>query len=142
MKKISFILFLFCFLASAQHHSKLVVEVNDATKVLTVFQEITFNNTTNDTLNNIVLNDWNNAYSSKNTPMAKRFSDEFERSFLLSKEKEQGKTSGITIQDQNKSFLTWERNEKSPDVIQIKLKEKLLPNQKIKLSLSYTVKIQ
>ena len=141
MKKISFILFLFCFLASAQHHSKLVVEVNDATKVLTVFQEITFNNTTNDTLTNIVLNDWNNAYSSKNTPMAKRFSDEFERSFLLSKEKEQGKTSGITIQDQNKSFLTWERNEKSPDVIQIKLKEKLLPNQKIKLSLSYTVKI-
>ena len=141
MKKLSFILFLFSLLASAQHHSKLVVEVNNETKVLTVLQELTFNNTTNDTLSNIVLNDWNNAYSTKNTPMAKRFSDEFERSFLLSKEKEQGKTSNITIIDQNKSFLTWERDENHPDVIQIRLREKLLPNQKTTLTLTYFVKI-
>ena len=141
MKKISFILFLFSILASAQHHSKLVVEVNNETKVLTVIQELTFNNTTNDTLSNIVLNDWNNAYSTKNTPMAKRFSDEFERSFLLSKEKEQGKTNNITIIDQNKSFLTWERDENHPDVIQIRLREKLLPNQKTTLTLTYFVKI-
>jgi len=134
-------LFLFSLLASAQHHSKLVVEVNNETKVLTVLQELTFNNTTNDTLSNIVLNDWNNAYSTKNTPMAKRFSDEFERSFLLSKEKEQGKTSNITIIDQNKSFLTWERDENHPDVIQIRLREKLLPNQKTTLTLTYFVKI-
>lgn len=134
-------MFLFSLLASAQHHSKLVVEVNNETKVLTVLQELTFNNTTNDTLSNIVLNDWNNAYSTKNTPMAKRFSDEFERSFLLSKEKEQGKTSNITIIDQNKSFLTWERDENHPDVIQIRLREKLLPNQKTTLTLTYFVKI-
>jgi len=141
LKKISFILFLLSYIATAQHHSKMVVEVNSETKVLTVFQELTFNNSTNDTLTNVVLNDWNNAYANKNTPLAKRFSDEFERSFLLSKEKEQGKTSNITIIDQNQSLLTWERDENHPDVIQIRLREKLVPNQKITLTVTYSVKI-
>ena len=114
----------------AQHHSKLTVEVNDDTKTLTVIQELTFFNQTNDTLNHIVLNDWMNGYTSKNTPMAARFSDEFERSFHLAKEKERGRTSNINIIDETKVLLTWERDENFPDVIQIRLKEKLLPNQK------------
>jgi hypothetical protein len=37
--------------------------------------------------------------------------------------------------------LSWERTEKKPDLIEIKLKEKLLPNQKITLFLSYLTKI-
>jgi hypothetical protein len=125
----------------AQHHSKLTVEVNDDTKTLIVIQELTFFNQTNDTLNHIVLNDWMNGYTSKNTPMAARFSDEFERSFHLAKEKERGRTSNITIIDSNKSFLTWERDENHPDVIQIRLRDNLLPNQKITLTLTYFVKI-
>jgi hypothetical protein len=36
-----------------------------------------------DTFSTIVLNDWNNAYANVNTPLAKRFSDEFYRGFHL-----------------------------------------------------------
>jgi len=61
----------------AQHQSKMIVELVPTTHTLRVQQEITFNNQTNDSLNSIILNDWNNAYSDKNTPLAKRFSDEF-----------------------------------------------------------------
>ena len=110
-------------------------------KVLTVTQELTFFNQTNDTLTNIVLNDWINGYTSKNTPLAARFSDEFERSFHLAKEKERGRTSDISIIDENKTLLTWERDKNYPDVIQIRLREKLLPNQKAGFTLTYFVKI-
>ncbi|MGL2963344.1 aminopeptidase [Flavobacterium sp. RSB2_4_14] len=141
MKKLTYIVFLFSFISFAQHHSKMIVEVDEEKKVLTVLQELTFNNQTNDTLSFIVLNDWNNAYTDKNTPLAKRFSDEFERSFHLAKERERGRTSNITILDQNKTFLTWERDEYYPDVIQIRLREKLLPHQKATYTLTYLVKI-
>ena len=106
----------------AQHHSKLVVEVNVEEKVLTIIQELTYYNQSNDTLTNIVLNDWTNAYSDKKTPLAMRFSDEFERSFHLAPEKDRGRTQNITIIDQNKAFLTWERDNNYPDVIQVRLR--------------------
>ncbi|MCF6133017.1 aminopeptidase [Flavobacterium sp. WG47] len=119
----------------------MVVNVDLEQKVLKVQQELTYFNQTNDTLTQIVLNDWMNGYSSKNTAMAARFSDEFERSFHLAKEKERGRTSAISVNDQTNTALTWERDSNIPDVILIQLKEKLLPNQKIKISLNYTVKI-
>ncbi len=119
----------------------MVVEVNSETKILNVVQELTFHNQSNDTLGFVVLNDWNNAYSNKNTPLAKRFSDEFERSFHLAQDKERGKTNNITVIDQNMSMLTWERDENYPDVIQIRLREKLLPHQKAIFNLTYSIKI-
>jgi len=125
----------------AQHHSKMIVNVENEKKELTVNQELTFFNQTNDTLTNIVLNDWMNGYTSKNTPLAARFSDEFERGFHLAKEKERGRTSNINILNENNTLLSWERDKNYPDVIQIRLKDKLLPNQKTILMLSYNVKI-
>ncbi|MBF6641005.1 aminopeptidase [Flavobacterium sp. J49] len=119
----------------------MVVEVNSETNVLNVIQELTFNNQSNDTLSFIVLNDWNHAYSSKTSPLAKSFSDEFDRSFHLAPNKDLGKTDNITVIDQNQSMLTWERDEKYPDVIQIRLREKLLPNQKATFKLTYFVKV-
>ena len=124
-----------------QHHSKMTVEINVENKTLNVFQELTFYNQTTDTLTSIVLNDWNNAYSSKNSLLAKRFSDEFIRNFHLSNEKEKGCTKNITVFDENKSFLIWNREDESPDLIELKLNTKLVPNQKIKLYMTYTVKI-
>ncbi len=131
----------FSSVALAQHHTKMVVEVNSETKILHVIQELTFHNQSNDTLSFIVLNDWNNAYRDKNTPLAERFSDEFVRNFHLAQDKERGQTDNITIIDANQSMLTWERDDKYPDLIQIRLREKLLPNQKATLKLTYFVKI-
>ncbi|WP_349680454.1 aminopeptidase [Flavobacterium sp. UBA7682] len=141
MKKLIYIVYFFCGVAFAQHHTKMVVEVNSETKILNVIQELTFHNQSNDTLSFIVLNDWNNAYRDKNTPLAGRFSDEFERSFHLAQDKERGQTDNITIIDQNLSILTWERDENYPDVVQIRLREKLLPNQKATFKLTYFVKV-
>lgn len=117
------------------------VELLPEKKVLTVHQEIVFENSSKDSLGSIILNDWNNAFSTKNTPLAKRFSDEFIRSFHLAKPDERGSTSNITLLDENKSFLDWCRPERHPDLIAVSLKKKLAPGQKIKFTITYQVKI-
>lgn len=125
----------------AQHHSKIVAEYDENEKRVNVVQELTFFNQTNDTLNSIVLNDWMNAYGDKNSDIGKRFADEFERAFHLAKEKDRGRTENITIITTENSFLNWKRDENSADVIEIQLKEKLSPGEKIKLHLTFSVKI-
>ena len=117
------------------------VVLNSEKKTLQIQQELTYFNESNDTLTRIVLNDWNNAFSNKNTPLAKRFSDEFYRGFHLAKEEERGSTNDLCINDANQQPVLWERTKKNPDYIVVQLKEKLLPNQKISFTLSYSTKI-
>ena len=125
----------------AQHHSKMIVELNSEKKTVLVNQQLTFFNETNDTLKTIVLNDWNNAYSNKNTPLAKRFSDEFYRGFHLAKEQERGSTTDLVISNIKNKILLWQRPEKNPDYIILQLQEQLLPQQKLIVNLSYESKI-
>jgi hypothetical protein len=125
----------------AQHHSKIVAEYDEKDKKINVVQELTFFNQTNETLDYIVLNDWMNGYSDKNSDIGKRFADEFERAFHLAKEKDRGRTENITIINDENSFLSWKRDENTADIIQIQLKQKLVPNEKLKLRLTYSVKI-
>ena len=117
------------------------VAVNFELKTLNVKQDITFYNTSNDSLDVIVLNDWNNAYSTKKTPLAKRFSDEFYKGFHLAREEERGNTTILNVSDDENASIQWERTEQNPDFITLKLNQKLLPNQKIELHLNYVVKI-
>lgn len=139
------ILFFFVLFSSikqfAQHHSKMEVAVNFELKTLNVKQNITFYNTSNDTIDSIVLNDWNNAFSNKNTPLAKRFSDEFYRGFHLANAAERGNTTILNLLDSDDMALEWERTEKNPDFIVIKLKQRLMPNEKVDLHINYIVKI-
>lgn len=119
----------------------MAVAVNLELKTLNIRQEITFNNVSNDTLISVVLNDWNNSFSDKNTPLAKRFSDEFYRGFHLAKPEERGNTTIISLADTQDGALAWERSVKNPDFIVVKLNQKLAPNETIVLHLTYIVKI-
>ena len=125
----------------AQHQSKMIVELVPATHTLRIQQEITFTNQSNDTLSSIVLNDWNHAYSDKNTPLAQRFSDEFYRGFHLARDYERGGTSNLTILNFEKLFLSWNRTTENPDLITVDLRDKLMPNQSVTLYLTYFSKI-
>jgi hypothetical protein len=117
------------------------VAVNFELKTLNVKQNITFYNASNDSIDSIVLNDWNNAFSNKNTPLAKRFSDEFYRGFHLANAEERGNTTILNLLDSDDEALEWERTDKNPDFIVIKLKQKLLPHEKIDLHINYIVKV-
>jgi hypothetical protein len=141
VKLFNYILLLFAFVANAQHQSKLVVEINHEKNILTINQELTYYNQSKDTLSSIVLNDWNNAYSDKNTPLGARFSDEFVRSFHLASDKERGHTSINAILDDAKSELNWKRPNGFPDLVEIELKNKVAPGEKARFVISYQVKL-
>ncbi|MEL1240703.1 gluzincin family metallopeptidase [Flavobacterium flavipallidum] len=125
----------------AQHHNTLFVDVDAETHVLHIKQEIEYFNTSTDSIAVIVLNDWNNAYSNTQTPLALRFSDEFYRGFHLAKDAERGKTSNISIFNKEHLFYSWNRTKLNPDIITVNLPNKLAPNEKTVLRLNYDVKI-
>jgi hypothetical protein len=117
------------------------VRINVEEKTLLVNQVLTYNNTSNDTLKYIILNDWNNAFSSKSSALAKRFSDEFIRSFHLATEKERGFTDVKNIIDSNFNPLPWSRPDGKIDLIEIELTQPLLPCSKQSFTFVYSVKI-
>jgi len=105
-----------------------------------ISQTIQYHNTTNTTLYSIFLNDWNNSYSTKKTPLAKRLAEEYKRDFHFVKNKERGYTVITSIQQDNES-AKFERLEKHPDVIKVKLNSPLLANQTYTLDLNYIVQL-
>jgi hypothetical protein len=141
--KFSFFIFLLLNVSFVfgQHRNSIIVDVDMGNKMLSVEQEITFFNTSKDTLNDYILNDWNHAYSNKNTPLAKRFSDEFIRSFHLAKENERGITTIISITDQNNEALEFSRLENQIDLVDVHLANPIYPNQQIKIKIHYKVQI-
>nr|WP_290847182.1 aminopeptidase [Flavobacterium sp.] len=124
-----------------QHHSRVVATLDDEKKEIVVYQELTIYNQTSDTLTTIVLNDWNHAYSNKSTPLAKRFSDEFVRSFHLAKTFDRGSTQNLSIATLDNQTLQFFRPEKHPDLVEIYLREKLAPGDKTVVKLNYVSKI-
>jgi hypothetical protein len=106
-----------------------------------ITQSITYRNSTNDTLTSIYLNDWNNSYSTKNTPLANRFSEEYIDKFHFAKNEERGYTIVTTINNINNDLLNYERMEQHPDVIKVTLANALKPGKSYQLKLNYTIQL-
>ncbi|MFT3796094.1 MAG: aminopeptidase [Flavobacterium sp.] len=117
----------------------MVVSVDTESHTLTVSQQLTYVNKSAKTLNTIVLNDWNNAYSDRNSLLGERFSDEFVRSFHLAKAKERGNTNSVVVTDAQNSALNWTRPKL--DLVEVTLNQPLAPQQQIVLNLNYVVKL-
>lgn len=117
------------------------VYLDKESKILTVNQEVIYFNESNDTLNSIIFNDWNNAYSNKNSLLGKRFSDEFIRNFHIANDEDRGKTTILKASNENDVNLVTSRLINNIDLLQVDLENKLLPNQKIKIYLNYNIKI-
>ncbi len=142
IKKYSFfIAFFIASLTSAQHSSKMNVVVDAENKILHVKQYLTYNNISNDTLSEIILNDWNHAFSSKNSLLALHFSDEFIRAFHLAKEIDRGYTKIQSIIDAHQNSIRWERQNKRIDLLKVILNSPILPCKSETLFLEYSVKI-
>ena len=84
-------------------------------------QKIIFHNNSENKLNHLILYDWNNAYSSNDTPLSKKLYEEYNLALIKSDKKERGFTiiNKITTSFSN---LSWERTTENPDLIKIFLK--------------------
>ena len=124
----------------SQHKNSITATVYYDTQTIAVQQQIVYYNQSSQSLTQIVLNDWNNAYSAKTTPLAKRFTDEFIKAFHLAKDNERGFTT-IQSLTSDGSALNWNRPDKHPDLVSIALKTPILPGRSVTLNINYSVKI-
>lgn len=143
MKKLSFFLIFFIFSGwlSAQNTIQVNARLMDSIHTIEIDQEITFVNTEESELESIYLNDWNNAFSSKTSALAKRFAEDFARRFHFAKDRERGYTNIKNIEDKSGSPLDWERPDGIVDLVQIQLEKPLAPGDSINLHLNYHIKI-
>ena len=123
-----------------QHVNTVTANLNGETKEIDIQQEFTYKNTSQKTLNSLYFNDWANAYSNKNTGLAKRFAQQFKKSLHLAKDSERGFTTIMSAVDDEYRGLHWSHTAEQ-DIIKIKLNKPLAPNQTAKLFITYTVKV-
>ncbi|PYE82007.1 hypothetical protein DFQ11_102587 [Winogradskyella epiphytica] len=145
MNNYQFIAVLFLFFSCsivAQNRMEIKANIQVETKTISVEQSIIYKNTTSDTLKTIYLNDWNNSYSTKTTPLAKRFEEEFSTKFHLAKSEERGFTVVTSMKDNITNIpLEFERLKEHPDVLKVKLDLPLLPNESYTISLNFLLMI-
>ena len=123
-----------------QQETKILVALDPISGVLNVVQTIQFTNQSSKPLDTIVLNDWNNAYSEKFSPLGIRFSDEFVRRFHMATDGERGKTT-ISSLKINDTEIEWNRVKNQVDLIEIPLSKQLNKDQTIVLEIKYVLKI-
>jgi len=139
---ISCLLLLFSWIGLAQNHQiKAKVLLDSPKALLHIEQEILYYNDSDEHLNHIILNDWNHAFSSKSSALAKRFSDEFVRSFHFAKEKELGQTSILSLTDLNNQAISYSRLPDQIDLIKVQLYSALAPKQSFTFKIKYTIKL-
>lgn len=105
-----------------------------------ITQTIRYQNTTNDTLTTIYLNDWNNSFSTKRTPLAKRIAEEYSTKFHFATDDMRGFTNISSIKDENGTELNYARLKPHPDVVEVQLLEPLLPNAFYQIDLDYSLR--
>ena len=135
---------LICFLCQSLAFGQNKIEVKAKFDIekreIAIIQSITYTNTTQDTLSTIYLNDWNNSYATKTTPLAIRIADEYINDFHLAKNEERG-YSVITSIKQHNAEVPHEQLLNQIDVIKVDLNVPVLPGQSYTLDLNYLVKI-
>ena len=140
MTKLKILLFfIFTMVSFAQNEIKINAKLIENGKKIEVYQEINLKNTSTSVLTEIALNDWNNAFSSKKSALASKFSDEFNRSFHLSKKADRGETQISEITNDFSNPLLFYRNENQVDILKVKLEKPLQIGESTTLKIKYQV---
>ena len=127
-------------LSFAQHLNTITANLDGTTKTIKVQQRFTYVNNSGVGLEQLYFLDWNHAYSSNTTPLAKKFGQDFNRSLHLAKDKEYSATEITSIVDNRYVGLNWERTPKQ-DIVKIGLNTTLKPKDSIELFLTYSLKL-
>ncbi len=125
---------------SAQYEISIDAELKPETKSIQISQQIVFENSSNIAWQEVYLNDWGNSFSSKTTPLAKRFAENYNSSFHFEKKEDRGKTDLHSITDNANNPIVWDRD-KVADIIKIIPKTPIMPGEKFTVNLMYTVKL-
>jgi hypothetical protein len=139
INKLSYLLLflLSCQQLVGQNKIDIKADFNIKEKTITISQVISYKNTSKDTLNTIYLSDWNNSFSTKSTPLANRFTEEFNTDFHFAKNEDRGYTVITSLKDEQNNSLSFNRLEEQLDIVSVTLEQPLLPGSSYNLKLSY-----
>ncbi len=145
MKKYIFLVLLSSILCLNNSYSQtnsttILAVLNTQTNELKIQQKINFYNKSDSTLNAIYFHNWANSYKDKTTPLAKRFIENYSKTFHFASEKHRGNSQIISF-SVNYDLVTWEITAQNPDILKIKLKQSLKPKESLKIIATYTIKI-
>ena len=132
--------FFFSIAAIGQHKIDINASLDASKQLLSIEQKITYVNTSATSLKEIYLNDWANSFSSKTSPLAKRFAENYASSFHFEKSEDRGRTIIQEISDSSRKLLNWERGEEV-DILKIMLDKELSPGESFSFKLKYLVKV-
>src|SRR5690606_1069755 len=118
-------------LCIAQHFNTVKATLSEEKKEIGIQQEFQYFNNSKDTLNVLYFNAWTNAYSDKNTALAKRFAEEFKKGLHLAKEDERGHVKIISAVDYDHQGLDWNYTPER-DILEITLNDPLPPTPPLK----------
>jgi len=135
-----FALFLVYGIANAQHTNTISAILDGETKEIKIQQQFVYKNSSSNALETLFFNDWANAYSDKNTALAKTFAEQFKKNLHLAKQSERGYTNIKTIVDELHQGITWKRIS-GKDIIKLSLNKPVLPNETVKIFFTYVVKL-
>ena len=107
---------------------------------LLIQQEIVFYNRSDVTLDSIFLLNWANAYKDRNTPLAQRLLEDYNKNFYFSKKSDRG-YSRVNQLLCDKERVEFGEVEKKQDLIWLKLNEPLKPGESVVLNMTYEVKV-
>jgi len=142
MRKCFSLLFLFFIsnVLSQENEYFIDAKFNADNRTIEIYQTIDFTNTTSNNLNYIILNDWAHSYSNPSTPLGKRLSEDFTLNFQRSTKNQRGLTTISSVQSKS-TILSYNRLEDNVDLIKVNLANVLKPNEKIKITIDYKIKI-
>jgi len=124
----------------AQHDITIDAKLNAESGIISITQKIVYKNHATVPLQEIYLNDWANSFSSKTTPLAKRFSEDYEANFHFEKNENRGHSIIHSISNEHSIPLTWERGEEV-DIVKVKLDRTLEPGENFRLQLQFDIKL-
>ncbi|MDT0649580.1 metalloprotease [Autumnicola edwardsiae] len=124
-----------------QHAISIEASLDKEVDSIYIQQVIEYENQSEEPLDEIYLNDWMNAFSSKSSYLGKRFSEEFVRRFHFAGDEERGGTVIKSITGENMVPLKWERLINRVDIIKLPFLEPLAPGEKITITLDYAIKV-
>ncbi len=129
------------FIASAQNNITIDATLDVNKKVLTISQEITYINSSKDTLNEVLFHDWANSFSSKTSDLGKRFSEDFLKRFYFAKDHERGRTIIQNVSDKSSQSLKWGRYKGKSDIMWVECSKPLYPGESQTFVLKYKIKV-
>jgi len=126
LKKLAFILLLvLSSVVTAQHAHHIIAHLEPESDIIHVKDSMIVVNDSDHSWDKIVMLDWAHAFSSKDTPLANRFAEDFKNKFQFAPEDHRGKT--VFKSDTQKLDFSLKRKSKQQDIIELTLENPLQP---------------